>query len=73
MIDMLALNDLVLLHRFDSILSVRVRSEPADLDQTKGTLTKVLAKDDVAWIDSVKDALSRSCFYHLYYLILNKI
>ena len=37
MIDMLALDDLVLLHRFDGILGIRFRSEPADLDKTKGT------------------------------------
>ena len=37
MIDVLALNDLVLLHGFYSILMSRVAAEPANLDKTEGT------------------------------------
>ena len=36
-IDVLALNDLVLLHRFYSVLVRRVAAEPANLDKTEGT------------------------------------
>lgn len=36
-IDVLALNDLVLLHGFYSELMSRVAAEPANLDKTEGT------------------------------------
>ena len=36
-IDMLALNDLVLFHRLYSVLVRRVAAEPANLDKTEGT------------------------------------
>ena len=36
-IDVLALNDLVLFHRFYSVLVRRVAAEPANLDKTEGT------------------------------------
>ena len=36
-IHVLALNDLMLLHRFDSVLLGRVTPQPANLDQTKRT------------------------------------
>ena len=36
-IDVLALNDLVLFHRLYSVLVRRVAAEPANLDKTEGT------------------------------------
>ena len=65
MIDVLALDDLVLFHRLDRILSVWVGSQPADLDETECALAEVLTEDNVARLDTVEDALSRCSFYHI--------
>ena len=65
MIDVLALNDLVLFHRLDRVLSVRVGSQPADLDETESALAEVLTEDNIARLDTVEDALSRCSFYHI--------
>ena len=63
MIDVLALDNLVLLHRLNGKLFARVGAQPAYLNEAKGTLTKVRSEYHFIRILTVKKSVS-SCLDH---------
>ena len=64
-VDVLALDDLVLLHRLDGELLGGVGAEPADLDQAEGTFAQGLAKDHISRLNVVEFThWSRCCLHH---------